>query len=135
MVNEDILTSLRNGLQRQQPLQEVIQSLINSGYNSQEVYAAANSLDLGVTGNLAIKEQKSQIKSDNDSQNTELPSLNHEISSNKENTNSSNNIQSEQPKKKSKLLILTIIIIILLFLAAALIFGSNWILENFLKPE
>jgi hypothetical protein len=42
MPNEEIITSLKNGAQQGESLQDTIQSLINSGYNPQEVQEASN---------------------------------------------------------------------------------------------
>ena len=42
MPNEEIITSLKNGAQQGESLQDTIQSLINSGYNPQEVQEASD---------------------------------------------------------------------------------------------
>lgn len=50
MTNEEILTGLNNALSRGQSLQSAMQSLINAGYNSQEVIEASHYAGTGVTG-------------------------------------------------------------------------------------
>jgi len=42
MPNEEIITALKNGTQQGESLQDAIQTLINSGYNPQEVQEASN---------------------------------------------------------------------------------------------
>lgn len=120
MVNEDILTSLKNGLQRNQPLEEVVQTLNNSGYNSQEIQEAVNIIQ---ASSISVNQNNSQ-----------LPEINHNSTTTKD--VDAGEIQSNKisEKKSSKgIVILTIIIIILLILAGVLIFGSKFILDTFFK--
>jgi len=55
MVNEDILTALKNGVQKGEPLETAIKIAINSGYNPREVKEAANYVGQGTLSSLHTK--------------------------------------------------------------------------------
>lgn len=59
MVNEDILTSLKNAIESGESLQQAMNVIINSGYNPREVQEAARFLGQGVIGNLEIRSNES----------------------------------------------------------------------------
>ena len=44
MVNDDIVGGLKSGLERGEPLQQVMMSFLNAGYNKSEIEEAARSL-------------------------------------------------------------------------------------------
>jgi len=48
MVNEDIVTALRNSIENGETLEQAIKILINSGYNSQEVQEASQFFSSGI---------------------------------------------------------------------------------------
>jgi len=52
MVNEDIVTALRNAVNNGEPLNNAIQIMINSGYNSSEVYESSKYISQGAISNL-----------------------------------------------------------------------------------
>ena len=52
MVNEDIVTALRNAINNGESLDSAVQIMINSGYNSKEVYEASQLVGSGVISNL-----------------------------------------------------------------------------------
>jgi len=60
MPNEEIITALKNGNQQGESLQETIQTLINSGYNPQEVQEASNYIG-GVLSKLSPKQEDELI--------------------------------------------------------------------------
>ncbi|MFH1053227.1 MAG: hypothetical protein V1740_02305 [Candidatus Woesearchaeota archaeon] len=49
MVNEDIITALRNAVNNGEPLNSAVQIMVNSGYNPAEVMEASNYIAQGVT--------------------------------------------------------------------------------------
>ncbi|MBT3691373.1 hypothetical protein HOD75_05235 [archaeon] len=55
MVNEDILTALKNGVQKGESLETSIKIAINSGYNPREVKEAANYVGKGTLSSLHTK--------------------------------------------------------------------------------
>ncbi|MBT4165686.1 hypothetical protein HOE04_01460 [archaeon] len=54
-MNEDIITALRNGINRGEHLETSIQVLINSGYNPREVKDASRYVSSGVISSLETK--------------------------------------------------------------------------------
>ena len=52
MVNEDIVTALRNAINNGESLDSAVQIMINSGYDSKEVYEASQLVGSGVISNL-----------------------------------------------------------------------------------
>src|SRR3989338_4284779 len=70
MVNEDIITALKNGIERGESMQEITQVLISSGYNPGEVEEASNFISKGGISlqqikpeeHLAMPEQKKIFK-------------------------------------------------------------------------
>jgi len=48
MVNEEIITALRNSIENNESLEQAIQILINSGYNSQEITEASQFFSSGI---------------------------------------------------------------------------------------
>lgn len=52
MVNEDIVTALRNAINNGESLDSAVQVMINSGYDSKEVYEASQLVGGGVISNL-----------------------------------------------------------------------------------
>ena len=51
MVNEDILTALRNSIERGESLEKSVKILINSGYNPKEVQEASKFVSSGIIYN------------------------------------------------------------------------------------
>ena len=51
MVNEDIVTALKNAVERGQDLESTMQVMISSGYNPKDIKEASNYIG-GLTGNL-----------------------------------------------------------------------------------
>lgn len=51
MVNEDIVTALRNAINNGESLDSAVQIMINSGYDSKEVYEASQLIGGGVISN------------------------------------------------------------------------------------
>ncbi|MEK6872705.1 MAG: hypothetical protein AABW90_01680 [Nanoarchaeota archaeon] len=51
MVNEDIVTALRNAINNGESLDSAVQIMINSGYDSKEVYEASQLVGSGVISN------------------------------------------------------------------------------------
>lgn len=99
MVRQDIVTGLRNGLERGNTMEQAKQSLINAGYNSGDVLESANFL----TGGLGDKPLEDP----------ETNALNQYSS-----TTSKTNIA--EPKKKFPLT-LTVLVLILVFLLSSLL--------------
>lgn len=58
MVNEEVLTGLRNAVERGESLQVAINTMINSGYNSKDVQEASKFVGGGVTPNLETKPEE-----------------------------------------------------------------------------
>lgn len=64
MVNEEILTALKNAIERDEDLNDAGETLINAGYSSQEVEEAKNFLTRGVLSNQPenfLPEENSEI--------------------------------------------------------------------------
>lgn len=61
MVNEDIVTILNNAVNKGEPLQQAIQILINSGYDSQQVNEASQYVSGGAMQNLQPREDEQLI--------------------------------------------------------------------------
>jgi hypothetical protein len=55
MVNEEIVTALRNAVDRGEPLEHAIQIMINSKYPPREVHEAANYVSTGVLPKLQAR--------------------------------------------------------------------------------
>lgn len=62
MVNEDIVTALRNAVNNGESLDSAVQIMINSGYDSKEVHEASQLIGSGVISNLG--NLKNQIPQD-----------------------------------------------------------------------
>lgn len=60
MVNEEIVTALRNSINNGDSLQSAIQIMINSGYDSREVHEASQFVG-GVTSNIQAIPQEQQM--------------------------------------------------------------------------
>jgi hypothetical protein len=58
MVNEDIITALRNAVSKGEPLDHAIGVMIQSGYNPDEVHEASRYVSSGVTPMLEPKPQE-----------------------------------------------------------------------------
>lgn len=61
MVNEDILTSLKNAIEHGESLDSAVNSMINSGYNAKEVREAAGVMSYGATTSLQQKPEEQLI--------------------------------------------------------------------------
>ena len=61
MPHEELITGLKNALDRGQSLENAVQSLISAGYNLAEVHDAADSINLGAIGEVSKQEIKNQI--------------------------------------------------------------------------
>ncbi|MBS3093416.1 hypothetical protein J4456_02440 [Candidatus Pacearchaeota archaeon] len=58
MVNEDIVTALRNAVNKGEPLEDAVRVMINSGYNPQEVEEASHFVAGGVSRILEPKKEE-----------------------------------------------------------------------------
>ena len=56
MVREEILTGLKNAVERGQSIEKAVQSMISAGYNPAEVNEAVNYINLGSMGEIARQE-------------------------------------------------------------------------------
>jgi len=63
MLNEDIITSLRNAVERGESLQDAVNVMINSGYNPAEVQEASKYIGYGALPDVKIKTPKTQLTS------------------------------------------------------------------------
>lgn len=57
-MKEELLTGLKNAIERGQSLEKAIQTLISAGYNSSEVHEAAESINAGTIGEISKQEIK-----------------------------------------------------------------------------
>ena len=112
MANEEILTGLNNALTRGQSIQAAIQSLINSGYPTQEVYETSRYAGMGITSELSSIQRRTE---ENNYQNDykKLP-----VSS-KEN----NSLYHSSEKKESKKISTWVIVLIITFLVLLVLLG------------
>ena len=70
MPKEELITGLKNAIVRGESLEKAIQSLLSAGYNSQEVHEAADTINMGVIGEVSkqaiknepLKSQMAEIK-------------------------------------------------------------------------
>jgi len=60
-MNQDIITALKNGIEKGEDLKTTMQILINSGYNSQEVEEASRYVSSGVLSSLKINPDEELI--------------------------------------------------------------------------
>jgi len=60
MVKEELVTGLKNAIVRGEGLEKAINSLLSAGYNSQEVHEAADTLNLGVIGEVSKQIMKNE---------------------------------------------------------------------------
>lgn len=67
MVNEDIVTILRNAVNKGEPLQSAMQVLTNSGYDSQQVQEASTYVQGGAMQNLSPRPDENLIMAQNKS--------------------------------------------------------------------
>jgi len=99
MPNEEIITALKNGIQQGESLQETIQTLINSGYNIQDVQEASNYIGQGVLQqfpqNTPIQNPISQIPPSQ--QPSKYPSLNQQSPLSPQQNQSTHSTQQSQP--------------------------------------
>ncbi|MEK6914852.1 MAG: hypothetical protein AABW83_04330 [Nanoarchaeota archaeon] len=139
MVNEDIVTSLNNAVVRGESLQTAVQILINSGYNSSQVYEASKFVQGGVITNLESKPEELLIKntnqvdkSNNLQKTNDSQKINNfqKLDTNKNNQNTALNQEQTQTENKSykKEIILVIILLFLIGLLALTIFFRDDIL-------
>jgi hypothetical protein len=142
-MNEDIITALKNGISRGEPLDHSKKILINSGYNSREVEEASKYVSSGVTSTLEIKpeehlimpEKKSLFKKTPSTKpskvppNQEIHQIKKEVTQRPEIHQLPPIIHSQKKPKKSywiKEIILLIILIILLgALGASILFKDK----------
>ena len=97
MPREEIIGGLKNALERGNSLEKAVQSFINSGYNPQEVHAAATALSQGATAIIHSPEGKGSEE--------ELPEP-----------------PAKKNKSKTKIILIIAIILFLLLIAGAVLF-------------
>ncbi len=73
MPNEDIITALKNAIDKGEPLQQAIQVMISSGYDSREVQEASKFVGQGITPNLEQRPDEQLIMSHNKRFFTKIP--------------------------------------------------------------
>ncbi|MBM3247506.1 hypothetical protein FJZ17_03140 [Candidatus Pacearchaeota archaeon] len=140
MAREEIITGLRNALERGQPIERAIQSLITAGYNATEVNQVAREMNTSILHHLPeqeqeIQEQPEQIKTMPLQQKQEIKKENQQVQAN-QNLQTQNNtgfLDDSKPKKKmpKALWILIILLIIILIGTTSFIFFGKEILDMF----
>jgi len=75
MPNEDIITALKNAIDKGEPLQQAIQIMISSGYDSREVQEASKFVGQGITPNLEPRPDEQLIMSQNKKGFNKLPKI------------------------------------------------------------
>jgi len=60
VIKEELVTGLNNALARGESLEKAIRSLIAGGYNTQDVYDAADSINMGAIGEVSKQTIKDQ---------------------------------------------------------------------------
>lgn len=152
MVNEDIVTGLKNAVARGESLQNAIQILINSGYNPVEVNEASRYIQGGVISDLEPKKDEYLMMIQNKIQNNNLnqnsnnfkPKELIQYNSNSQNQKllennpiqeisvSENKFEIKEKKSFKKEIILLIILLFLIGILAITVFFKDSIL-NFLS--
>jgi ATP-dependent Zn protease len=124
MVNEDIITGLNNAIVRGESLQNAIQILINSGYESSEVYEASKYVQRGLIPDLETGKKEYLLNQTNvvNNQIQNTPKQLNQYSTNSQQIQQNSeypvkNIQEktkEMPKESFKKEIILLIILIIL---------------------
>ncbi len=137
MVNEDIITALRNSIEHGESLEQAVQVLIGSGYNAQEVNEASQFFGSGVINQTQIKpdehlvmpEKKSFFSSSKISPQP-LPTIS---STNSSIPNLSSQLQKIHAPKKShaKEIFLFILLLILIGILIVTMIYKNQIIAYF----
>lgn len=107
-MRNELVAALRNALERGSSLQKAKESLINAGYNPQEVSAAAEELTTGVSEVVFSPKEKENVPK-------ELPPLPPVK-------------KTEAPKSDRKMIIALVILISLVFVA-----GASFLIYSILK--
>ena len=131
MVNEDIVTALKNAINNGEALDTAVQIMINSGYNSKEVYEASQFVGSGVINSFGDlqSQQQNQIQPTTPQPLQQYPIQQIPIQIQQPIQTSQIN---KQPKKSyTKEIILVIILIILMGVLGATIFFRERILGFF----
>ncbi|MEK6844539.1 MAG: hypothetical protein AABX83_03905 [Nanoarchaeota archaeon] len=116
-MREDIVTGLKNAVQRGETLEKAVQSFINAGYNPVEVKQAAESIYEGATSIINPETGKKVIQEQSLQQ--------HVIQSSKQIPIPENQIQKpiQKPvRRKGNMVLIIILVLILLALLSGLIY-------------
>jgi hypothetical protein len=124
MPREEIITGLKNALERNQSLEKAMQSMISAGYDANEVREASQYVNIGVAPK--IQASTSQVLQAQPAQ--QIPQIQQETSqyqklpsNNQTNREIMNQFGLEKPKKKKFPKIIIILLIILLIIIFGLI--------------
>lgn len=135
MLKDEITTSLENAIARGESLQKAMQTLVNAGYNMEEVKLASKDLTIGVIGSLQPEEnlvQSKKLPVQFSSQQIPVPSPSVPFQPQQEQQESQNQIQLTsqlaKPKKKFPKIIIILIVILGILLAGIfflILFGES----------
>jgi len=137
MVEQEVLAGLKNALDRGQPLEKAIQSLINAGYNPAEVRQAAQEASTSILHHISNSEEQEKIK--------EIPKksfFSKQTPTSQETQHTYNKqtieprIDNAKPKRKiprSVVILLTVLGVLLIITAGFMFFGK--ILLDILFPK
>jgi hypothetical protein len=107
MAREEIIAGLRNAVERGQSIQQAMQSMINAGYQVNEVQEASRFIDLGATGTMQQTPSayvSQEQYSTGQEQATALP------------------IEAKKSSPNTKIIILTLVLVLLLAGLGAMIY-------------
>lgn len=151
MVEQEVLAGLKNALDRGQPLEKAIQSLINAGYNSQEVRQTAQEASNSIIHHLP-EESNQQINPEKvkrgffskkpqeqkvvEIQETPKPTNTNINNNNNKSNSETNTIQEKKPKRKlsrALVILLTVLGVLIVVTVGFMLFGK--IILDLLFPK